>query len=89
VVDFYLKGVLNMKENIFYIIVNNNFPTRVSYKHETFESADTEVKRLARNNPEEKFVIMKSVVAYQKNEFIKSNFVEPCDNEDDPNFIPF
>jgi hypothetical protein len=75
-----------MKENIFYIIVNNDFPTNVSYKHESFESADSEAKRLALKVPGQKFVIMKSLIGYQKNELITSEFVESYENEDD---IPF
>jgi hypothetical protein len=78
-----------MKENIFYIVVNEAFPTNVSYKHESFESAETEAKRLARKMSGQKFVVMKSIVGYQKNDLEKSEFVDPEDNEDDPAYIPF
>ena len=78
-----------MKENIFYIVVNDDFPTTVSYKHETFESADSEARRLAVKMPGQKFVVMKSLVGYQKNDLITSEFVEPCYNENDLNYIPF
>jgi len=78
-----------MKENIFFIIVNDDFPTRISYRHDKLEDAMTEAKRLARNNPENKFVVMKSVIAYQVNEFVISEFVPPCDNKEDLEYIPF
>jgi hypothetical protein len=34
-------------------------------------------------------VVMKSVIAYQVNEFVISEFVPPCDNEEDLEYIPF
>ena len=73
-----------MKENIFYVVLNDDFPTSVSYKHESFESADREAQRLARIASGQKFTVMKSIVAYQKNEFIKSEFVESWEKEDVP-----
>jgi hypothetical protein len=75
-----------MKKNIFYIVVNFDFPTTVSYKHESFESADAEAKRLALKMSGQKFVVMKSLGGYQKNDLVSIEFVEPYEKEDD---IPF
>jgi hypothetical protein len=75
-----------MKENIFYIVINDDFPTDVSHKHETFEGADIEAQRLAYKCLGQRFIVMQSLVGYHKNELVKSEFVEPYENDDD---IPF
>ena len=74
------------EENIFWVVVSNNFPTRISYRHDTYESAKIEAQRLARNNKGEKFLIMKSIEAYEVEEFVKTKYVV---NFHDYGEIPF
>ena len=62
------------KERLFWVVVNNRFPTSISYKHDTFESAENEAKRLARCNKGEKFVVLRSTTAYEVSEFIKTQY---------------
>ena len=77
------------KENNFWIIVDDHFPTNVSYKHTSLESAQNEAKRLARKAKDKKFVIMRSIESYQIEEFVKTDYVNPVDNPDDSEYIPF
>jgi len=77
------------KENNFWIVVDDNFPTRVSYKHNTYISAQQEAQRLAKQNRGSKFVVMKSVDAYEIQELVRTDYVDPTDNPNDNDFIPF
>lgn len=45
----------------FWIVADSNFPTRITYKHETFESAKREAERLANNNPNTTFVVLEAI----------------------------
>ena len=51
-----------------------------TYKHTTWESVETEAKRLAKQLPGKKVYILGSVVSYQVNEFI----IEDCKADDLP-----
>ena len=73
------------EENIFWVVASDNFPTRISYRHTSLESAKKEAQRLARNNKGEKFVVLKSVEAYEVEEFVKTKYVaELYDYEEIP-----
>lgn len=50
-------------------------------RHETYERAEIEAKRLARSNPGVEFVILKSERSFQKNEFDTVEYAE--DEADD------
>jgi len=73
-----------MKSNKFWIIVNENFPTRVSYKHNSYKEAEIEAKRLARNNKPDEFIIMESIKSFKINEFTETEFVDYWTNDDAP-----
>lgn len=56
-----------------------------TYKHENFESAANEAKRLARLNPDQNFIVMESVAGFIKREVEEIEFI--CDFGEDE--IPF
>jgi hypothetical protein len=56
-----------MSNLTFWIVIDNNLPTRITYRHPTWESADREAKRLAQNSPGTEFVIMESKIGYVVN----------------------
>lgn len=76
-------------ENKFWIVVNVNFPTKVTYKHSSFKDAEKEAQRLAHNNREAKFVVMASVVGYTVNDLVKIEYKNKEDNPNDSDYIPF
>jgi hypothetical protein len=74
----------------FYIVVNEKFPTTVTYKHDTMEGAAKEAERLAKCNPGQTFVVMESVTAYLVETPIQViEYVSAHNNPDDPEYIPF
>jgi len=76
-------------ENKFWIVVNASFPTKVTYKHPSFESAELEAQRLAKNNRNDKFVVMESIVGYKIKDVVKVDYVNREDNPNDTDYIPF
>ena len=78
-----------MKEKKFWIIVNRNFPTRVSFKHGSYDNAEIEAKRLSRNNRRDEFVIMESIKSFKINEFVETKFVNNWVDSDCNEDIPF
>lgn len=73
----------------FYVVVNEKFPTTITYRHKTLDGARKEAERLARNNPGQKFVVMESVVAYLVDNLIEVEYVAAHNNPEDPEYIPF
>jgi hypothetical protein len=69
------------KEYEFWIVAKLDFPTNITYKHTSYESACNEAKRLARKDHEDTFVVMKSLKGYKFNDLVEMEFVDP---EDDP-----
>lgn len=64
------------EENMFWIVVNVNFPTRVSYKHAFFASAENEALRLARENPGEKFAVLGSICSFLMTNLERTDYVD-------------
>jgi hypothetical protein len=50
---------------------NGGSPT---VKHATFDNAKREAQRLARANPERRFVVLAAAVSFQKQEFVETRF---------------
>lgn len=64
------------KRQKFWVVINENFPTRVSFKHDNLDSAIKEAKRLAKISPYVKFVVMESVVAFEVDNIVEIEYVE-------------
>lgn len=58
----------------FWIVANNSFPTRISYKHTNYQSATAEAKRLARMNKGERFVVMEAIQAFEVDDLKTINY---------------
>jgi hypothetical protein len=78
-----------MKENKFWVIVNKKFPTTVTYKHDSWDSVESEAKRLARNNRNDEFIIMESIKSFKINEFVETEFVDESYDHWQDRDIPF
>ena len=52
------------KNKKFWMIVNLTAGSSFHIKHDTYESAETEAKRLANKHPESEFIILESVGGY-------------------------
>jgi hypothetical protein len=65
-----------MSNRRFWVVVNKDFPTRITYKHDSFESADKEAKRLARQERGCEFVVMKAQKSYRINDLVETIFVD-------------
>ena len=90
--DFSLSGenIMNVDyDNLFWIVVNKDFPTRVTYKHDSEQSAIDEAKRLAKENPDQEFIVMESVESYVYSNYTKKKFVLPGENPHSSEYIPF
>jgi len=73
----------------FWIVANKEFPTQVTYKHISLESAEKEAQRLALNVEGEEFVILEALRSYVVNKLHESEFVLPENNPDHDLYIPF
>ena len=70
-----------------YWVVWNENGRQPVVKHESFQAARSEAKRLARNNPGEKFVVLAAAIAYVKDDVRELRFDDSCDYFD--RAIPF
>lgn len=57
-------------------------------RHESFDLAHSEAKRLARNNPGIEFVVLEAVAAVFKQDVVTVSFAAPVDRRQDDG-IPF
>jgi hypothetical protein len=62
------------KESIWWIVVNDAFPTRVTYKHTDFDKSCAEAQRLAKSNPGQKFVVCQAVKAFEVAGFVQTDY---------------
>lgn len=73
----------------FYIVVNEKFPTTVTYKHESLDKAKREAERLARSNPGESFIVMEAICGYKVDNLVVTEYTAAHNNPNDPEYIPF
>jgi hypothetical protein len=62
----------------FWIVANEEFPTTISYRHPTYESAYDEAKRLARQY-HHSYVIMRAVTKIQLRDIMETVYEEGSD----------
>jgi hypothetical protein len=63
-------------ESQFYIVVEDDFPTRVTYKHLSYSDAHKEASRLARQY-NKKFVVMQAIWAVEIDNVVETNYESP------------
>ena len=76
-------------KNKVWVVINDYLPTTITCRHDSYESADKEAKRLAKLHSDITFVVMESMNGYTVNNLVELKFVRPCDNPNDPDYIPF
>jgi hypothetical protein len=62
-------------ENPFWVVVSEEFPTSITYKHQNEESAKKEAFRLAKMHGG-KFIVMQAIYAAESNNIIETEY---CD----------
>lgn len=58
-------------------------------RHESYEIALAEAKRLARHNPDVEFVVLQAITSVTKNEFVIRTMRSRCGHGIDDDEIPF
>jgi hypothetical protein len=67
------------KQEKFWIVADNNFPTRVTYKHTTENMARLEAQRLAKEHPKFKFVVLEAIYAVEVNALVETEYEQDLD----------
>lgn len=73
------ESMENKKEEKFWIVADNNFPTRATYKHTTENMARLEAQRLAKEHQGNKFVVLEAIYAVEISALVETEYEQDLD----------
>jgi RNAse (barnase) inhibitor barstar len=62
-----------------WFVVNSHLPTTITCPHYSYESAETEAKRLAHKHHGQKFIVVKALRGFEVNNIVETRYVEKDD----------